>query len=292
MTMTISSSRRPLGGRSQKQGLHPAPKGYPGFTLIELLVVIAIIAILAAILFPVFAQARAKARQASCLSNNKQLGLTLQMYTQDYDEVMPPQTHRDLSVDIHNLLNPYAKNMEIWTCPSMRDYRNEPQNGDPATGTVNDRAWNVVIAGVTKPASIGVNLSMFPYGDGSRFWGGPGSLQDSTKIGEVASLASLSRSADTVCFFDSRWPGVSAWPNQIANNIGIPAKQRHTNTVNIVFADGHAKAVVGQPYATGGSYNPPLGAQEQVAIKSGALNLRVLLDKSKYVWDPMDPASQ
>src|SRR5690349_3905542 len=61
-----------------------------GFTLIELLVVIAIIAILAAILFPVFAQAREKARQSSCLSNMKQIGSALLMYVQDYDEVWPP----------------------------------------------------------------------------------------------------------------------------------------------------------------------------------------------------------
>ena len=59
------------------------------FTLIELLVVIAIIAILAAILFPVFAQARAKARQTACLSNMKQIGTGLMMYTQDYDEILP-----------------------------------------------------------------------------------------------------------------------------------------------------------------------------------------------------------
>ena len=62
---------------------------YRGFTLIELLVVIAIIAILAAILFPVFAQARNKARQTACLSNLKQLGTGFAMYTQDYDETMP-----------------------------------------------------------------------------------------------------------------------------------------------------------------------------------------------------------
>ncbi|MEZ8220858.1 prepilin-type N-terminal cleavage/methylation domain-containing protein [Candidatus Fervidibacteria bacterium JGI MDM2 JNZ-1-D12] len=68
-----------------------------GFTLIELLVVIAIIAILAAILFPVFSQAREKARQSSCLSNTKQIALSISQYTTDYDERFPSGNHPDNS---------------------------------------------------------------------------------------------------------------------------------------------------------------------------------------------------
>ena len=98
-----------------------------GFTLIELLVVIAIIAILAAILFPVFARAREKARQTSCLSNIKQLGLGALMYAQDYDERMMPRYYRyDPAVAggpnwCDHLLQPYVKNTQIIRCPSTEE---------------------------------------------------------------------------------------------------------------------------------------------------------------------------
>ena len=95
------------------------------FTLIELLVVIAIIAILAAILFPVFAQAREKARQSSCLSNTKQMGLGIMMYTQDYDETYPQAywytNDTDGSAGYNQwsgLIQPYVKNIGIFVCPS------------------------------------------------------------------------------------------------------------------------------------------------------------------------------
>ena len=104
-----------------------------GFTLIELLVVIAIIAILAAILFPVFAQARAKARQAGCISNMKQLALGFMMYRQDYDEALPNVTgstgtygwwavaYPSFGWHWPNATQPYIKNDQLMACPSSSE---------------------------------------------------------------------------------------------------------------------------------------------------------------------------
>src|SRR5213592_717459 len=109
-----------------------------GFTLIELLVVIAIIAVLAAILFPVFAQARDKARQAACLSNLKQIGLAIGLYNQDYDERMPnccawgrgwanpacaPSEKQGVPAYLQELVAPYVKNEGLWWCPSVSPSR-------------------------------------------------------------------------------------------------------------------------------------------------------------------------
>src|SRR5437763_9997687 len=94
------------------------------FTLIELLVVIAIIAILAAILFPVFAQARDRARASACISNERQIGTALMMYVQDYDEILPSPDH---ATDGPSSLSdpkwmdriyPFVKNEQLYNCPS------------------------------------------------------------------------------------------------------------------------------------------------------------------------------
>jgi len=117
------------------------------FTLIELLVVIAIIAILAAILFPVFAQAREKARGISCISNTKQLSMGVLMYTQDYDETYPIGFISNLPSNLggwsgpiawDDLIEPYLKSVAVLVCPD--------DQGGPFTGNQQWEGWGISYA--------------------------------------------------------------------------------------------------------------------------------------------------
>src|SRR5947208_2003989 len=127
MQYNTQTTRRPES-RDTINAQRPTPNAHrPAFTLIELLVVIAIIAILSALLFPVFAHAREKARQTTCLSNEKQIALAVLMYAQDYDETMPfvatydpgqPFPQKFTMWTSRLVIGPYLKNTGIFSCPS------------------------------------------------------------------------------------------------------------------------------------------------------------------------------
>jgi len=154
-----------------------------GFTLIELLVVIAIIAILAAILFPVFAKAREKARQSSCLSNCKQIMLANLQYAQDYDELLipaaMPYAAPAASNEWYEILQPYMKNTQVLKCPSQQTYAVgygwNYQNFGYYYGS-HGSGWATEMAKIKQPAEtilIADNPDAGQYGAGSRYAYGP-----------------------------------------------------------------------------------------------------------------------
>ena len=217
-----------------------------GFTLIELLVVIAIIAILAAILFPVFAQAREKARTTSCLSNTKQIGLAIMMYAQDYDETyfsqnwpggcptsetgyfawQPGQTAQHYAT----MLYPYVKNGGIFDCPSYVGTTYTAslalwQCGDPLKRKIVPWAEyginEIILSTATSMAALQSPANIGLMSDNSYIFGGPAVCMNIDGTNKEYWVEGR-----------TAWGGDATWWS---------GKPRHNAGMNFTFGDGHSK---------------------------------------------------
>ena len=227
----------------------------PGFTLIELLVVIAIIAILAAILFPVFAQARAKARQAACLSNAKQIGLGCRMYAQDYDEYNVPERvagPKGSLISFRVNLQPYVKNKQVFVCPEV-----------PNLNTFVTFNWEA-FGYDDGPGMPGHHHLSAGYGMNRVHWDAPHVAHPPT--GDQYGVADASIASPAECIFiEDTISGVSdkegydGWysvyyqtnkpgyirgitpnPQFPSKNVNDQGAFRHNGGATYIFADGHA----------------------------------------------------
>lgn len=200
------------------------------FTLIELLVVIAIIAILAAILFPVFARARENARRSSCQSNLKQVGLGVLQYTQDYDENFPIHNHGgggDTGFFVE--MQPYLKSIQIYQCPS----ESTAPNANPGQVGYSDYAYNLGLGWANSPRSLSQAVLTQP-------------------------VLTVMVSENATAYGDNWSAGCSGNTNCAAGlaTLSSGAAQRHLETANYLFCDGHVKAYKGAtPDGTASVYN-------------------------------------
>ncbi|MCX7993865.1 MAG: prepilin-type N-terminal cleavage/methylation domain-containing protein [Fimbriimonadales bacterium] len=234
-----------------------------GFTLIELLVVIAIIAVLAAILFPVFANARAKARQSACTSNLNQISKAFLMYANDYSQMMPTvgwifRPTPDNAPLWTAMIMPYAKNRDLFRCPEASN----PEYGE---------VWS-------QRARLSYGLNWF--------WGFP--YQSSMDY--VVSLSKVTRPAAAILVLDSvpiqptadPFGGYMVTPFGFENRARVlPMNKpsgyaaRHSEGVMVAFADGHAKWFKGdQLYARQSNGTPILQATDETLFDCNPAKLK------------------
>jgi prepilin-type N-terminal cleavage/methylation domain-containing protein/prepilin-type processing-associated H-X9-DG protein len=216
-----------------------------GFTLIELLVVIAIIAILAAILFPVFAQAREKARSASCLSNVKQMALGAYMYSQDYDDQVVPRTvmfpGMAAGLPWQSLILPYVKNNNVYRCPNLPPTSNIRTSGYACNCTHVVIDLNNALPGTqTTPnlAQFGTTADVIMFGDGQ------GAPKAQFPNGPEANYGHECLYCPEGPEFTGRPVGNAPYGGYHSDFLwhkGITA--RHLGGGNMAFLDGHAKWV-------------------------------------------------
>jgi len=258
-------------------------------------VVIAIIAILAAILFPVFAQAREKARTTSCLSNMKQLGTAQMMYVQDYDETVTPYDQRSTQPFPNDeatwcqLIQPYIKNWQVFRCPSnsvnpfgiwnpgspfgwyynwMRwpsygfnyDYLNISPNCNPFPGLP------VTLAAISKPSDTVLYVDVKNVGSPAGYFASMGA--ESPAIVTVPDACGWSNGGwGAGSFGDS--PGLFGGNPTYTGDFDA----RHTGGGNVTWCDGHAKWM--RPGALAAGTNWHLGIADTDLV---------VVDTTKYLW--------
>jgi prepilin-type N-terminal cleavage/methylation domain-containing protein/prepilin-type processing-associated H-X9-DG protein len=242
--LIVFRGRRKTMQRSQqsnRSALHPGA----GFTLIELLVVIAIIAILAAILFPVFAQARAKARQAACLSNEKQIGLAVMQYAQDYDEKLPGNSGR---------FGGFGSGVGIQAPPTYgADTMNSAVNLVPRDIQPYLKNWDVFICPQAPPRSTGTAAAIQPKNANTSYiYNGIVMFRSMAAISEPASIIFLREERDYVpyasmrpqhqSFTASASPPIPPPPGGLYNSFNVASFDYiHNEGANLLYCDGHVK---------------------------------------------------